>query len=46
MTTLSPRESGSFIAQHAEHVTIDEQGIRCAAELVGVTDTMKLCYDL
>ncbi|XP_037085253.1 queuosine salvage protein-like [Pollicipes pollicipes] len=32
--TLSPRESGKYIAEHADHVTIEDAGVETAAKLV------------
>ena len=33
-TTLSPRESGDFIAEHSDHVSIIEDGIKSVAKMV------------
>ena len=31
---LSPRESGDYIAEHSDHVSVNEDGIKLAAKMV------------
>ena len=40
---FSPRESGTYIAKHADHVSINEDGIKVAAKMVSKC-TLQLIY--
>ena len=40
---FSPRESGVYIAEHADHVSVNEDGIKLAAKMVSKC-TVQLIY--